>query len=438
MSVSPVARALVLATVIQQLASAARRPRRLLAAGYYINSEDVNFLGKSIRVKVHIKALDPTDNDRALMRVTIGGDGRDIEMPRYAEVKRYNALNTDRFFIPGEIGGSNNVFQRQCFTVERNNWSKAYFMEVAQGLGIPPAAWVRPGFRLCPFGDSWVISLGRAGAYYLTYPVKLNEHTVVSPRAGFYRNSDDLAVTRRRVTETSEYNSALNVSKVTMQASPSPMPPASVAPTQALDTPSYSGGRPDENSPEKAASLPAVSEDHNVVETPTVPPAVGSYFNTEETEQLYTVMLDISAGSQKSLVGSLLISCITTRCSQSTLPEDKPMYFYKMPLEGGDGGELVFAPPLLDLLFLYGQCFHFGATDRRDQAEIAEAFSDAGKTFEISSFMPTTTLMCWSRDRAAWDLRLGIRIEEQGAVSPARFVQLGYTDQGCTTDSSST
>ncbi|KAF4689544.1 hypothetical protein FOZ60_001522 [Perkinsus olseni] len=175
MSVSHVARALVLSIVIQQVVSSARRPRRPLAAGYYISTEDVNFLGKSIRVKVHVRALDPTDDNRALMRVTIGGDGRDIEMPRYAEVKRYNALNADRFFIPGEIGGSNNVFQRQCFT----------------GLGIPPAAWVRPGFRLCPFGDSWVISLGRAGAYNLTYPVKLNEYAVVNRRAGFYRNSDD-------------------------------------------------------------------------------------------------------------------------------------------------------------------------------------------------------------------------------------------------------
>ncbi|KAF4684170.1 hypothetical protein FOZ60_008148 [Perkinsus olseni] len=157
------------------------RPRRPLAAGYYISSEDVNFLGKSIRVKVHVRALDPTDDNRALMRVTIGGDGRDIEMPRYAEIKRYNALNADRFFIPGEIGGSNYVRWRECFTVERNEWSKVYFEEVARGLGTPPAAWVRPGFRLCPFGDSWVISLGRAGAYNLTYPVKLqlNEHAVV-------------------------------------------------------------------------------------------------------------------------------------------------------------------------------------------------------------------------------------------------------------------
>ncbi|KAF4721874.1 hypothetical protein FOZ63_031831 [Perkinsus olseni] len=438
MSVSHVARALVLSIVIQQVVSSARRPRRPLAAGYYISTEDVNFLGKSIRVKVHVRALDPTDDNRALMRVTIGGDGRDIEMPRYAEVKRYNALNTDRFFIPGEIGGSNNVFQRQCFTVERNNWSKAYFREVAQGLGIPPAAWVRPGFRLCPFGDSWVISLGRAGAYNLTYPVKLNEYAVVNRRAGFYRNSDDLTVTRRRVIETSEYNSSLNLSMVTIQASPSSMPPASATPTQTWDAPSYSDDSPDKTAPEIATTLPIISEAHQVIETPTMLPAVGSYVNIEATEHLNTVSLELSGEGQKSLVASLLISCITARCLQSTLPKDKPMYFYVIPPKEGNGDALVFAPPPLALLPFNDLCLFVDATERQDLNEIAEAFTDAGDTFEISNFSPAATFMCWSQDRAAWDLWLGIKIDRLGAVSPARVVPLAYTDGVPTINSSVT
>ncbi|KAF4682024.1 hypothetical protein FOZ60_011217 [Perkinsus olseni] len=289
LSVSPIALGLVLCTVIQQVVSSTRRPRRPLAAGYYISCEEVDFLGKSIRVRVHTRSLEPRDDDRALMHVTIGGDGREIEMPRFAEIKRYNALSTDRFFISAEIGGSNNVFQRECFTVERNEWSKVYFTEVAQGLGIPPAAWVRPGFRLCPFGDSWVISFGRAGAYNLTYPVKLdlNKRTQVdssAPEAGF--NSGDLTVTTRRMTDTSEYNSTLNLSMVTKQASPSYMPPASATPTQVLEKLSYSGGRFNRTTPGKAASLPAVSKDRRAIKTHTMLPAVGSYFNTRKTEQL--------------------------------------------------------------------------------------------------------------------------------------------------------
>ncbi|KAF4754954.1 hypothetical protein FOZ62_031156, partial [Perkinsus olseni] len=279
LSVSPIALGLVLCTVIQQVVSSARRPWCPLAAGYYISCEEVDFLGKSIRVKVHIRALEPRDDNRALMHVTIGGDGREIEMPRYAEVKRYNALSTDRFFISGEIGGSNNVFQRDCFTVEHGKWLKAYFVEVAQGLGIPPAAWVRPGFRLCPFGDSWVFSLGRAGAYNLTYPVELdlNEHALVdssAPEAGF--NSGDL--TKEKV------------------------------------------------------------------------------------------------------------------------------------------DALVFAPPPLALRRIDDLCYHLDATDRRDRNEIAKAFNDAGGAFEISNFMPASTIMCWWQDRAAGDLWLGMRIDQQGVA----------------------
>ncbi|KAF4726545.1 hypothetical protein FOZ62_021653, partial [Perkinsus olseni] len=81
-------------------------------------------------------------------------------------------------------------------------------------------------------------------------------------------------------------------------------------------------------------------------------------------------------------------------------------------------------------------CFLINTAGRGDEKEFLEAFGLAGDIFEISTFMPATTFMCWSQDRVAWDLRLGVRIEEQGAVSPDCVVQLQYTDEASTTESS--
>ncbi|KAF4689543.1 hypothetical protein FOZ60_001521 [Perkinsus olseni] len=224
---------------------------------------------------------------------------------------------------------------------------------------------------------------------------------------------------------------------VTMQASPSSMPPASATPTQTWDAPSYSDDSPDKTAPEIATSLPIISEAHQVIETSTMLPAVGSYVNIEATEHLNTVSLELSGEGQKSLVASLLISCITARCLQSTLPKDKSMYFYLIPHNEGNGDALVFAPPPLALL-PFNDCLFVDATDRHDHNKIAEAFTDAGDTFEISNFSPAATFMCWSQDRAAWDLWLGIKIDRLGAVSPARVVPLAYTDGVPTINSSVT
>ncbi|KAF4684169.1 hypothetical protein FOZ60_008147 [Perkinsus olseni] len=215
------------------------------------------------------------------------------------------------------------------------------------------------------------------------------------------------------------------------------MPSDSATPTRTWDAPSYSDDSPDKTAPEIATTLPIISEAHQVIETPKMLPAVGSYVNIEATEHLNTVSLELSGEGQKSLVASLLISCITARCLQSTLPKDKSIYFYLIPSKEGNGDALVFAPPPLALL-PFNDCLFVDATGRHDHNEIVEAFTDAGDAFEISNFSPAATFMCWSQDRAAWDLWLGIKIDRLGAVLPARVVPLAYTDGVPTINSSVT
>ncbi|KAF4682025.1 hypothetical protein FOZ60_011218 [Perkinsus olseni] len=109
-----------------------------------------------------------------------------------------------------------------------------------------------------------------------------------------------------------------------------------------------------------------------------------------------------------------------------------------MPSKKGKDDALVFAPPPLALRRIDDLCYHLDATDRRDRNEIAKAFNDAGGALEISNFMPASTIMCWWQDRAAGDLWLGMRIDQQGVAFPDRIVPLGYTYGAPTTYSSST
>ncbi|KAF4653836.1 hypothetical protein FOZ61_008648 [Perkinsus olseni] len=163
-----------------------------------------------------------------------------------------------------------------------------------------------------------------------------------------------------------------------------------------------------------------------------MPPATGMYVNKEATEQLHVISLEVSGGAEGPLLASLMLFCITTRCSQSTLPEHKPEYFIRVPSEGVQG--LAFASPSLKLTRVDASCFHFDATDRRDWKEIAEAYNDTENTFEISIFTPATTLMCWSQNRVAWDLRLGLRIDGQGELLSDCVVQLQYSHDSYATD----
>ncbi|KAF4746571.1 hypothetical protein FOZ63_031436 [Perkinsus olseni] len=180
--------------------------------------------------------------------------------------------------------------------------------------------------------------------------------------------------------------------------------------------------------------VPAEREVAQITMPHVMPPATGMYVNKEATEQLQVISLEVSGGAQEPLLASLMLFCITTRCSQSTLPEHKPEYFTRMFSEGVDG--LAFAPPSLKLTRVDASCFHFDATDRRDWKKIAEAYNDTENTFEISNFIPATTVMCWSRNRAAWDLWLGLRIDEQGELLPDCVVQLQYSHDVSTTDHS--
>ncbi|KAF4647131.1 hypothetical protein FOZ61_004609, partial [Perkinsus olseni] len=143
---------------------------------------------------------------------------------------------------------------------------------------------------------------------------------------------------------------------------------------------------------------------------PAVTPAVGFYFNEQSTKQLTIVFLEIFNAVQRTLEASLMLFCTTAHCSQSTLGNDKPWFLERMSPEMGNG--LAFTPPAFKLTAIDESCFLINTAGRDDGKEFLEAFALASDIFEISNFMPATTFMCWSQDRVAWELRLGMKIEE--------------------------
>ncbi|KAF4698498.1 hypothetical protein FOZ63_013864 [Perkinsus olseni] len=169
-------------------------------------------------------------------------------------------------------------------------------------------------------------------------------------------------------------------------------------------------------------------------------PALGSYFNDHASDKLDIVYLTISNGAQQSLEVSLILYCTTARCSQSTLGNDKPRYFEKMSLDTADG--LAFTPPILNLTRIDELCFVIDSNGRGDEEEIVEGFYHAGDAFQISNFMPATTIMCWSQDRAAWDLNLGAKLNStstladlQSVISPHCVAHLVHYDDTVSADS---
>ncbi|KAF4727072.1 hypothetical protein FOZ62_006172, partial [Perkinsus olseni] len=97
---------------------------------------------------------------------------------------------------------------------------------------------------------------------------------------------------------------------------------------------------------------------------------------------------------------------------------------------------LAFNPPTLGLTRVNELCFVTGTAGRTDAREIDEAFKRAGDIFEINNFMAATTVLCWSRDRAAWDLSLGVTIDWQGEASLDCVIRLHYIDDALTAESS--
>ncbi|KAF4658491.1 hypothetical protein FOZ61_005566 [Perkinsus olseni] len=155
-------------------------------------------------------------------------------------------------------------------------------------------------------------------------------------------------------------------------------------------------------------------------------PAAGLYFNEQTSEQLATVSLKVFDGVQQTPEASLVLFCTTARCSQSTLGIDKPRYFNRMSPKMAYG--LAFTPPTLSLARIDELCFLLSTTGRDDEMEIFEAFTLAGDTFDISNFITATTVLCWSQDSGAWNLRLGMNMDEQGGVSPDCVVQLQWIE----------
>ncbi|KAF4650066.1 hypothetical protein FOZ61_000698, partial [Perkinsus olseni] len=159
-------------------------------------------------------------------------------------------------------------------------------------------------------------------------------------------------------------------------------------------------------------------------------PALGFYFSERAAEQVNVASLTLSNGVQQSLEASLKLYCTTSRCSGSTLGNDKPRYFEWISLEMAGG--LAFTPPTLNLTRIDESCFVIDTNGTADEREIVEAFKLAEDVFEISRFMPATTIMCWSPDRAAWDLNLGAKIDSvselQSAISPHCVLRLVRQD----------
>ncbi|KAF4689546.1 hypothetical protein FOZ60_001524 [Perkinsus olseni] len=334
------------------------------------------------------------------------------------------------------VRGNRAIPRNSCWVLPRNQMHTVELRRVYDRSSIEAGVHLTSSFHLCWASGDWVVFFGSAsrcqtqidevllpvimkkGDEYVgeRRPRIADDHISERSRPPFgasaHPHPSDIQVpvtpvdwvTQGQMAEANNYNPSWDTSMMTIyEASP---------------------WRHDGDA-QMEAGLPAEQGVPQLTMLHVMPPATGMYVNKEVTEQLHVISLEVSGGAQEPLLASLMLFCITTRCSQSTLPEHKPEYFTRVPSEGVDG--LAFASPSLKLTRVDASCFHFDATDRRDWKEIAEAYNDTENTLEISIFTPATSFMCWSQNRAAWDLRLGLRMDEQGELLPDCVVQLQYS-----------
>ncbi|KAF4654120.1 hypothetical protein FOL46_008860, partial [Perkinsus olseni] len=352
------------------------------------------------------------------------------------------------------------ITRRNCWALSRELTTVTMVSQVYSTFSMKPDNQLTPSLHICWTNGHWVLFLEspsrcqqriNGGCSPVVMSVKGDQrqtNPVVAAGSMVEENGPSLEASAvihpssiRAVDEANEgraagadnnYNPPRDASMITMHEA-APLNAPSTTATGTLPVPTIDG-----SAASSTGQQPHGTNSYQSAPTasmaPMTTPAIGLYLNEQATEQFTEVSLEISVGDRQSLEASLIIFCTTARCSQSTLGNDMLWYFSRVPLDTTDG--LAFTPPTLSLIQFNELCFVTDTAGRTDAREIDEAFKRAGDIFEISNFMVGTTVMYWSRDRAAWDLLLGATIDGQGAAFPDSVIRLHYIDDALTADSS--